>query len=89
MVPLPSDVPPSKKATVPLGVPEFVATVAVRVTAWPVVAGFGEGTSDVVVVAADGELTVSVRAVEVDVLKLPSPLYCEVMLCVPAVIEVS
>ena len=41
----------------PLGVPVAVVTVALKVTAWPVVDGLGEAFS-VVVVAAFVELTV-------------------------------
>ncbi len=52
-VPVPSAVVPSIKVTVPVGVPEPEegATVAVKVTLWPTIAGLGEAVSAVVVVA--------------------------------------
>ena len=39
-VPVPSSTPPSKKLTLPVGVPEAMLTVAVNVTGWPKDDGF-------------------------------------------------
>jgi hypothetical protein len=64
---------PSRKVTVPVGVPapgETALTVAVKVTAWPVADGF---TDEVTVVELFALLTVWVIAAEVLLLKLPSP----------------
>ena len=73
MVPLPREVLPSKKVTEPVGLPEFAVTVAVRVTAWLVVAGLGEAASAVVVVAAAGALTVSATLEDTEAAKLVFP----------------
>src|SRR5262245_60640057 len=62
---LPSIVAPSKKVTVPVGVPAPGATadtVAVKVTAWPGAAGL---TDDVRATAVEAGLTVSVTTAEV------------------------
>jgi hypothetical protein len=48
-VPLPIDVVPSRKLTVPEGVPEPLVTVAVNVTGCPAFEGFGADVSVVVV----------------------------------------
>jgi hypothetical protein len=72
-VALPREVAPSKKVIVPVGTPEAAVTVAVRVTAWAVVAGLGETISDVAVEVGAGALTVSARLVETDALKLVVP----------------
>ena len=40
-VPVPIVVAPSRKVTVPVGVPPGPVTVAVKVTDWPKVEGFG------------------------------------------------
>ena len=80
MVPLPREVPPSKKAIEPVGLPEFAVTVAVRVTAWLVVAGLGEAASEVVVVAAAGALTVSATLEDAEAAKSVLPAYCAVRL---------
>jgi len=48
-----STVAPSRNVTVPVGVPEPDVTVAVKVTAWPNTAGFGDDPTAVVVVAPD------------------------------------
>jgi hypothetical protein len=64
---------PSRKVTVPVGVPDPGATaltVAVNVTAWPNTDGSAEEISLVVLVAL---LTVWVRPAEVLLLKLLSP----------------
>src|SRR5450759_2918935 len=66
--------PPSRKATVPVGVPEPGAvtfTVAVKVTGCPVTDGFSDDASDVAVVAG---LMVCVRSCDVEAVKLGSPL---------------
>jgi hypothetical protein len=72
-VALPKRVAPSKKVTVPVGVPEVAETVAVRLTAWVVVAGFGETISEVVVEVAAGALTVSTAVDETDALRVVFP----------------
>jgi hypothetical protein len=51
-VPVPIAVVPSRKVTVPLGVPgEVLVTVAVNVMSWPVVAGLADDVTTVVVAA--------------------------------------
>jgi hypothetical protein len=50
-VPVPMAVPPSRKVTVPVGVPPVDVTVAVNVTDWPITDGFGEEVTVVVVSA--------------------------------------
>jgi hypothetical protein len=50
-VPVPSKVAPSRKVTVPVGVPARLVTVAVKVTDWPKVEGFGEPVTIVVLLA--------------------------------------
>ncbi len=50
-VPDPILVAPSKNVTVPVGVPDVVAIVAVKVTLWPNVEGFKDDVTVVVVVA--------------------------------------
>jgi hypothetical protein len=57
-------VAPSKNVTVPVGVPEAVATVAVKVTLWPNVDGFKDEVTVVVVVAGGAAFTVCVNAGE-------------------------
>jgi hypothetical protein len=57
---LPRRVAPSKKATDPVGVPETAVTVAVKVTCWPTVLGFGSAVSVVVVVVAEFTVCVNV-----------------------------
>jgi hypothetical protein len=47
---LPTTLDPSRNCTVPDGVPLAAATVALKVTAWPVFEGFNEDVSEVVVV---------------------------------------
>lgn len=46
---VPMDAGPSKKVTVPVGVPEALETVAVKVTLCPGIAGFAEEVTTVVV----------------------------------------
>ncbi len=41
-VPFPRFVVPSKKVTLPVGVPDATETVAVKVTFWPTVDGFAD-----------------------------------------------
>src|SRR4030088_574961 len=75
--------PPSWKVTVPVGVPEpggLAVTVAVKVTLCPETDGLTEELSAVVV---GSWFTAWVRAAEVLVSKLASPLYMAVMLCEP------
>ena len=82
-VALPIEVAPSRNETVPEGVPaELLLTVAVKVTDWPVVEGFAEEATTVVVVAV-GWLTACDTAAEVLLMKLMSPWYAAVIECVP------
>ncbi len=72
-VPVPRDVVPSSKVTVPVGMPEpgeLAVTVAVNVTAWPKIEGFCEELS---VVAVLSWLTTWLTVFEVLVVKLVSP----------------
>jgi hypothetical protein len=65
--------PPSRKVTVPVGVPapgETALTVAVKVTAWPDADGF---TDEVTVAELLALLTVWVIAAEVLLVKFVSP----------------
>jgi hypothetical protein len=57
-------VAPSKNVTVPVGVPEAVVIVAVKVTLCPNVDGFKDEVTVVVVVAGGGAFTVCVIAGE-------------------------
>src|SRR5208283_5213389 len=78
-VAVPRVLEPSMNVAVPVGVPppgETGLTVAVKVTAWPATDGLREETTLVVVLAC---LTVWVRAAEVLVMKLLSPLYTPVI----------
>jgi hypothetical protein len=63
-VPDPILVVPSKNVTVPVGVPEAVVTVAVKVTLWPKVDGLFDDVTVVVVDAGGGAFTVCVIAGE-------------------------
>jgi hypothetical protein len=73
---LPSTTEPSLKVTVPVAMPPLApVTVAVRVTACPVYAGFADELSAVELPAMP---TVSVTAAEELVLKVLSPLYTAV-----------
>jgi hypothetical protein len=72
-VPLPITVAPSRKLTVPVGVPApglTTATVAVNVTLWPKTDGLTDDVRLVVVLAL---LTTWLTAVLVLVRKFPSP----------------
>ena len=63
--PTPRVAVPSRKVTVPVGVPEAGATtvtVAVSVRGWPVIPGFGDAVTEVMVVPW---LTVWLSAVDV------------------------
>ena len=76
---------PSKKVTLPVGVPPAggtAATLAVKLIDWPKTEGLAALVKVVVVLA--GALTSWLRAAEVLPPKLASPLYEAVMLCVPA-----
>src|SRR2546428_14153245 len=64
-VAVPSTVAPSRNVTVPVGTPAAEVTVAFRVTACPVVEGFGVEVRVVVVAAAAGAFTIWVTAAEV------------------------
>jgi hypothetical protein len=75
---------PSRNATVPVGVPEVVVTVAVKVTVWPAVEGFSEEATAVAVAALVGIFTVCVRIAEVLVVNVVSPPKMAVMECAPA-----
>ena len=44
----PRDVAPSKKSTGPVGVPPGAVTMAVNITGWPKLDGFGADITDVV-----------------------------------------
>jgi len=84
-VPLPMIVAPSLKSTVPVGVPvpgATAVTVAVKVTDWPNTDGFWLDARLVELLAL---FTTCETAPLVLPLKLPSPLYTTVMLCVPTV----
>src|SRR5512144_2738060 len=74
---------PSWNVTVPVGVPDpgaTAATLAVKVTAWPVTAGLTDDPRATVVAA---RLTVSVTAAEVLPVKPPVPAKEAVRACVP------
>jgi len=64
-VPDPMFVVPSKNVTVPVGVPEAVVTVAVKVTLWPAVDGLFDDVIVVVVVAGGAAFTTCVNAGDV------------------------
>jgi hypothetical protein len=82
-VPAPSAVVPSRKVSVPLGVPALLdVIVAVNVTGAPLVAEAPELTTTAVVAAG---VMVCVTAGELLAVKLESPLYAAVMECVPTV----
>ncbi len=75
----PNLVAPSMKVTVPVGVPAVAVTVAVKVTRCPLVEGFSEETSVVVVVAFTNSMTDG----DVLVKKFASPLYTAVIVWFP------
>ena len=76
---------PSKNVTVPVGVPEAVVTVAVKVTLCPNVDGLSDEVTVVVVVAGGGAFTICVIAGDVLGALLALPLYVAVILCDPVV----
>jgi hypothetical protein len=85
-VPLPSVAVPSRKVTLPVGVPELLdVMVAVNVSGLPLDAEAVEATMVVVVAAAATEVMVSVIATEVLLAKFPPPAYLQVIECVPTV----
>ena len=75
---MPSTVAPSRNVTVPVGTPAAEVTVAVRVTACPVVEGFGVEVKVVVVAAAAGAFTTWVTTAEVLAAKVALPPYAAV-----------
>ena len=79
-VPVPSDVVPLKKATVPLGMPEPEVTVAVKISPAPT-ATEPDAKLSVVTVGIAVAATVVVALVEAA--SFASPTYCADRLCVP------
>ena len=80
-VPVPIEVTPSLKVTVPLGVPvAVVLTVAVKVTDWLKVDGLRDEVTAVVVASL---FTTWLNAVELLVAKVASPPYTAVIECDP------
>src|SRR5579872_6232598 len=80
-VPEPSEVLPSRKLTVPVGVavaPVGPATLAVNVTDWLGAEGLGEEASAVVVDKRTGGFTTWVNTADVEPLKFESPPYTAV-----------
>src|SRR5215831_9786716 len=78
----PIEEPPSLNVTVPVGVPAPGATaltVAVNVTVWPNTDGLAD---EVTVVVEPSWLTVCSRLAEVEAVKLVSPAYETVIVCV-------
>jgi hypothetical protein len=84
-VPAPTCVAPSVKVTTPVGAadPDFGATVAVKVTAWPEVSCVEGADSEVVVATLVVAETVIVTAADVDSEKPASPEYAAVIEYVP------
>jgi hypothetical protein len=78
--PEPILVTPSKKSTVPVGVPDAVEIVVVRVTFCPAVDGFTDDINDTLVDA----FTTWVNIDDVLEALFASPLYVTVILCEPA-----
>jgi len=73
-VPVPSVVVPSRKVTVPVGVPEVLdVIVAVKVTGAPPDAESAELTNAAVVALAAAGVMVSAKAADVLAVKLESP----------------
>lgn len=80
-VPVPSVVVPSRKVTVPVGVPELLdVIVAVNVTGTPLDTEAAELTNAAAVAAS---VMVSVTAAEVQLAKVALPLYLAMTECVP------
>jgi hypothetical protein len=85
-VAVPSEIVPSRKTTVPAGVPELEEViVAVKVTGAPLDVEGAELSRAVVVAATAVEWMVSVTAAEVLAMKLESAPYAAVMECAPTV----
>jgi hypothetical protein len=85
-VPVPSEVVPSRKVTVPVGVPEVVdVIVAVKVSWAPLEAEAAEVSNAAEVAAGAAAVMVCVAGAEVLAVKLESPLYLAVMECAPTV----
>ena len=79
-VPVPMAAAPSKKVTVPLGVPEPLLTVAVNVTGFPNTAGFCDEATDMLVAIP---LTTWLSTLDVLGSKVASPWYAAAIECVP------
>src|SRR4051794_33933541 len=82
-VPVPTVVPPSRKVTEPVAVPApgaVALTLAVRVTVWPKTDGLAD---ELIVVEVEALLTTWAVLADWLGLKLPSPEYSALMLCVP------
>jgi hypothetical protein len=79
-VTVPIAVVPFIKVTEPVGAPKLLETVAVSVTAWPMLEGLSEDASVAVVLAA---LITWLNAAEVAAPKLPDPAYTAVMESAP------
>lgn len=85
-VPVPRAIVPSRKVTVPVGVPEVPdLIVAVNVTGAPLDVEAAELTNAVVVALAAAGVMVSITAAEVLPAKFVLPLYLAVIECVPTV----
>jgi len=85
-VPVPRAIVPSRKVTVPVGVPDVLdLIVAVNVTGAPLDVEAAELTNAVVVALAAAGVMVSIAAAEVLPAKLAVPLYLAVIECVPTV----
>jgi hypothetical protein len=82
--PVPSVVVPSRKVTVPVGVPEVLdVIVAVNVTDAPLETEAAELTNAAVVAVGAAGVMVSMSAVEVQLAKVALPEYLAVRECVP------
>jgi hypothetical protein len=78
----------SKNVTVPVGVPgEVEVTVAVSVTDCPVVEGFADDVTAVVVAAGPPPETTRITTEDLAGEKKLSPMYAAVMECEPATSE--
>src|SRR5881397_1007664 len=82
-VAVPSTVAPSRNVTVPVGTAAAEVTVALSVTACPVVDGFGVEVRVVVVAAAAGAFTTWFTVAEVLAANVALPPYAAVSGCVP------
>lgn len=80
---VPRLVSPSRNVTVPVGMPDpgaVALTVAVAITGWPKIPGFGDAFTATV---GTSRFTICVNGEEVFALKLLSPEYEAVMVCAP------